>query len=112
MGTSQSDNKRKIGDDLEDLVIKKLGPSFSKTANSGAVYQDGDIKHRQLVVECKVKQTPGFSAPTTELKKLWKEADKQCKDWLYIEKNQNNKIFVLMSLDTFLELSEDWRNKH
>lgn len=101
-------NKRAIGDSLEDLVIKKLGSSFHKTGNSGATFQDGDIRNRKLCIECKVKATPGFSSPTKELKKLWKLSKDQCKDWLYIEKNGDGKIMVLMEFNTFLEIGEEY----
>jgi len=106
------DNKRKIGDDLEDRVLKKLGPGFTLNGNSGATFSNGDIRHRNLVVECKVKNsTEGFTSPLAELKKLWALAKKECKDWLYIEQNQDNKIMVLVEFDAFLEMTEDWRKK-
>jgi len=108
METSGSNNKRKIGDELEDLVLKKLGPSFSRTGNSGATFKDGDIRNRRFVIECKVKSGPGFTSPTSELKKLWKLADHQCKDWLYIQKNEDKKVMVLMEFNTFLEISEKY----
>jgi len=105
-------NKRKIGDSLEDYVLSKLGSGFNRTANSGAKFQDGDIRHPRLVVECKVKgSTSGFTAPKSELKKLWKLADKHGKDWLYIERNVDNKHMVLLSLDMFLEMTETYRQK-
>ena len=104
---------REIGDEFEEYVLKHLGKGFSKTANSGAKFGDADIKHRKLIVECKVKsETPGMVAPIAELRKLWKEADKQGKDWLYIVKNKDNKVMVLLDFQAFIELSEGWRNKH
>lgn len=103
-------NKRAVGDKLEDLVIKKLGPSFHRTGNSGATFKDGDIRNRKLCIECKVKATPGFSSPVGELKKLWKLSNDQGKDWLYIEQNKSGKIMVLMEFNTFLEISETYRD--
>jgi len=105
-----SQSKRDIGDALEARVLAKLGPGFHSTGNSGATYQDGDIRHRRLVIECKVKNsTKGFAAPIKELKHLWKQADLQGKDWLYIEKNADGKTMVLMDFDTFLEMTYEWR---
>lgn len=104
-------NKRKIGDDFEDKVLKKLGSKFSKTAGSGSVWQDGDIKHSRLVVECKVKNTSkSFSISKKELDHLTKEADKQGKDWIFIESNSDGRIMVLTELDTLLEMSYDWKD--
>lgn len=103
-------NSRKVGDDLEDKVVERLGPGFSKTAGSGSVFKNGDIAHHRLVTECKVKNnTKGFSAPASELKKLIKEADKQSKDWLYIQQSGLGKTMVLCDLNTFLEMTELWR---
>lgn len=105
-------NKREIGDSLEDYVLSKLGSGFTGTANSGAKWQDGDIRHPRLVVECKVKgDTEGFTSPKSELKKLWSLADKHGKDWLYIERNKTNKVMVLMDFDSFLEMTEVYRQK-
>jgi len=105
-------NKRKIGDKLEDRVLKALGSAFTKTGNSGATYKDGDIRHRKLVVECKVKSaTKGFSAPASQLKKLQKTAELQGKDWLYIAENGEGKIMVLCDLNTFIEVADAYLNK-
>jgi hypothetical protein len=103
-------SNRDIGDELENKVISKLGEGFHRTGNSGATFKDGDIRNRRLVIECKVKNnTEGFSSPKSELKKLWKEANKQGKDWLYIEQNGDGKVMVLMDFDTFLEMTEHYR---
>ncbi len=51
MTTSNDLNKRKIGDDFENKILKKLGSNFKKTAGSGSVFQDGDIRHSRLVID-------------------------------------------------------------
>ena len=102
-----------VGHNFEDELLRALGPGFAFTTNSGSKWKDGDIRHKRLVCEAKVKNsTKGFSAPIRELKKLWKTAASQFKDWLYFQKNGDSRAMVLMDLETFLELSEDWRNKH
>lgn len=109
-----SENKREAGDDFEDHILSKLGPGFKKTAGSGSVYKNGDIQHRNLIVECKFRSDDtSFSFPKTEAEKLKKQADKECKDWIYIKQiNKKTQPFVLMDLNTFLELSEYWRKEH
>ena len=68
MTISNDSNKRKIGDDFEKQVLKKLGSKFKKTAGSGSVFQDGDICHSRLAIECKVKNnTKSFSITKKEL---------------------------------------------
>jgi len=106
-----SKNKRQIGDIFEKIVLKKLGKGFYKTAGSGSVWKDGDIKHSSLVIECKVKNTSSsFSITKKEMDHLLKQADLQGKDWLFIEKNSDGRILVLLELDTFLETAEKWLN--
>jgi hypothetical protein len=108
---SSEDNRRKIGDDFEDRVLKKLGTKFKKTAGSGSVFKDGDIRHSRLVVECKVKgSTKSFSVTKAELDHVIKQADTQGKDWLFIEKNADGRILVLTDLDTLLEMCYDWKD--
>lgn len=110
-------SSREVGDELEKKVLRDLNQagestfeSFKPTAGSGSKWQDADIRHNKLVVECKVKNSvKGFSAPTSELNKLIKEAEKQFKDWLYIEQNADGRVMVLMDFNAFLEISEDWR---
>lgn len=106
------ENKRKIGDDFEDIVLEKLGSSFRKTAGSGSVFKNGDISHPKLVIECKYRSDEkSLKVPTKELDKLIKEANKQGKDWLYIKKPSiNSPTFVVLELNTFLELTEKWRD--
>lgn len=106
-------SSRDVGDAFEDTVLSKLGPGFSKTAGSGSVFKNGDIRHSRLIVECKVKNNvTGFNAPRKELDKLKKEALKQGKDWLFIEVSSAREPMVLCDLNTFLELTEEWREKY
>lgn len=101
------ENKRAIGDKLEKEVLMKLGDSFSKTAGSGSVFKDGDLRHHSLIVECKIKNgTFSFSMTKTEMAHLLKQANLQGKDWLFIEKNGRGQTLVLTELDTLIELIE------
>lgn len=109
---------RKTGDELEKEILEHLNSvrgqrdsdcGFRLCANSGAKWSDGDIRHQQLVIECKVKNTSkGMTVPIAELTKLKQLADTQCKDWVYVQKNATG-TYVSMDLDTFLELTEPWR---
>ena len=102
-----SDNKRSIGDKFEKEVLAKLGPNFYKTAGSGSVWEDGDLCHSSLVVECKVKRNIAtFALSKKEMDHLLKQADLQGKDWMFIEKNRDGRIMVLTELDTLVEISE------
>jgi len=108
---------REIGDNFEKEVLETLNSvghldlgAFEMTAGSGSKFMDGDIRHRHLVVECKVKgNCKGFTAPSNELNKLITEADRQGKDWLYVEQNANGRQMVLLDLETFQRISETWR---
>jgi len=104
---TSSENRRKTGDKFEKEVLVKLGDSFSKTAGSGSVFKDGDLRHHSLVAECKVKNsTQSFCMTKTEMNHLLKQAYLQGKDWLFIEKNGRGQILVLTELDTLIELVE------
>lgn len=111
---------REVGDDFEKEVLEALNSvdhhvldAFEMTAGSGSKFMDGDIRHRHLVVECKVKgNCKGFTAPSRELNKLITEADRQGKDWLYVEQNANGRQMVLLDLEAFQRLTKDWRLKN
>ena len=104
---TSSENKRKIGDDFEKIVLTKLGPTFLPTAGSGSVFKDGDLQHQSLVVECKVKgNSATFAISKTEMDHLLKQSELQGKDWMFIEKNRDGRIMVLMELDALIEISE------
>jgi hypothetical protein len=117
-----TNSSRRTGDLFEKVVIDSLNTvegskektkAFEMTAGSGSKFMDGDIRHRELVVECKVKNNcAGFSAPTAHLTKLKQEADKQCKDWLYVVKNGKGQELVLLELEAFLRLTDHWRQTH
>lgn len=102
-------NKNKLkGQEFEQEVITSLSKrSFNKfrlSSNSGAKNNDADIRSEKFLIECKVKDTNDFKHSNKELKKLIKQANGLGKDWIYILKNNNNKIFTLISYDTFLDL--------
>lgn len=105
-------NQRKIGDKLEkkvqNFLSKDLG--FEQTANSGAKWKDGDLRHTAYVVEIKVKNnTGGASIATAELSKLKKEATKQNKDWIFVCENVKGDLVAMVPLATLSELIHDSR---
>lgn len=108
-------NQRKIGDKLEKKVqtflTRELG--FEQTANSGAKWQDGDLRHNFYVVEIKVKNnTGGASIAQKDLSKLKREAKRQGKMWIYVCENVNGDLVSMVPLDTLSELLHDSREYH
>jgi hypothetical protein len=103
---------RQIGDDLEKKTKILLKSSFEFTAGSGSVWKDGDLRHKEYVVECKVKNaTKGISVPAKDLAKLQEEAKKQLKEWLFVVENAKGDISITMDIRTFSEIlyqSELW----
>jgi len=100
-------NTRKIGDKLEDKVLNILEPYFSKTAGSGSVFKDGDLRNKEIVGEIKVRPTVGASIAGKDLKKLQKEANKQGKEWLFVCENYNKDLIAIMDLNFFAILYEE-----
>lgn len=108
-------NQRKIGDKLEKRVqtflSKDLG--FEQTANSGAKWQDGDLRHTRYVVEIKVKNnTGGASIAQKDLSKLKRESTKQGKEWIYVCENVNGDLVAMLPLATLSELIHDSQEFH
>lgn len=89
------------GYEFEKYVAKLLNRSF--TARSGAHWDDGDIKDKDFIIECKYKTQPNLTFPKGEREKLQTQAKKYIKDWIYIQRN-NSGDQVVMSLDTFATL--------
>jgi hypothetical protein len=100
-------NTRKIGDDLENKVLEILEPYFSKTAGSGSVFKDGDLRNSDTVGEIKVRGTMGASITGTDLRKLVAEAKKQGKDWLFICENYPKNLIAMLDLNTYAVLYEE-----
>jgi hypothetical protein len=66
---------------------------------------DGDLKHPEYVVECKVKNSSkGVSIPAKELTKLQAEAKKQFKEWLFVVENESGNISITMDITLFSEM--------
>lgn len=100
---------REIGDKLETKLSELLG--INKTTNSGAKYDNADLANRDIIIEAKVKNTKtSFSVPKTELTKVIKQARKHEKEWIYVQQNALG-TFVLLDLDTYVEMSEEWWKK-
>lgn len=105
-------NQRKIGDKLEKKVQTFLSRDlgFGPTANSGAKWQDGDLRHSLYVVEIKVKnKTGGAIIDGRDLSKLKREAQKQLKEWIYVCENQKGDLVAMVPLAVLSELIYDSR---
>lgn len=94
---------REKGDLFEDKCCKVLG--LSKTANSGAIHDDGDLYDykgplKDFIIEAKYKSIPNFRASKAEIEKLKVQANKFFKDWIYIQSTDSGE-YVLLSLDSF-----------
>ena len=101
-------NTRKIGDKLENKVLNILEPYFSKTAGSGSVFKDGDLRNKETVGEVKVRSTAGASITGKDLSKLKEEARKQCKEWLFICENYDKDLVAMMDLNFFSIIYEGY----
>ena len=101
-------NTRKIGDDLEDKVLEVLAPYFSKTAGSGSVFKDGDLRNHEIVGEIKVRGTSGASIAGKDFKKLKKEALKQGKEWLFVCENESKDLITMTDLNFFSIMYESY----
>ena len=107
--TNKKLNTRKIGDQLEDKVLEILEPYFSKTAGSGSIFKDGDLRNRDTVGEVKMRSTAGASVAGPDLKKLIAEAKKQGKDWLFVCENYNKDLIAFIGLNHYAILYEENR---
>lgn len=93
---------RKVGDEFEDEISQLLG--IKKTANSGAMFNDGDLGNHDFVVECKVKNDKqNFHVNNKELEKLKSQSKKRFNDWLYIQRTKGGDQ-ILMDIELFLKL--------
>ena len=107
--TSKKLNTRKIGDQLEDKVLDILDPYFYKTAGSGSVFKDGDLRNKDIVGEVKMRSTAGASVAGPDLKKVMAEAKKQGKDWLFVCENYDKDLVAFIDLNHFAILYEENR---
>lgn len=99
-------NLREKGDFFEEKIANLLG--IKRTAKSGAHWDNGDLACKGLIIEAKVKDTESwFRANKAEITKVIKQAEKHGVDWAYIQHNKAGD-FVLLSLDTFVEMTEEW----
>ena len=89
--------KRK-GKELEKLIAKELNGYL--TANSGAVFWNGDVVTNKFTIECKQWNTDSFSIKYDVWQKIKGEANKDRKEALYVTQNMSKEILVTMSLDT------------
>ena len=106
-------SSRAVRDRFEKKILKHLRHyGFSPTAGSGSVWQDGDLIHEDFVAECKVKgNTKGFSVSPKEIEHVKKQAEKIARDWLIFEQNAHNEVMVLMDLNTFEMIFDEYVNR-
>ena len=90
-----------MGEDYEDEVLEVLGEAFSKTANSGAMFDDADLKHPEFVVECKLRPLAAVSTsiPDVHLNQLMRQAVKLNKDWIFVKKVTNDLSLAAVDLN-------------
>lgn len=99
---------REKGDKLETRIANLM--NIWKTNNSGAKFDNADLANRKIIIECKYKDIPWFRPEKKEVKKLIQQSKKNMKDWIYIQENRAG-TFVLLDLETFIELTEEWFKK-
>lgn len=95
-------NNREIGDKFEEELLALL-PGTTRTAMSGAFWDNADLVGNTIMIEAKVRDKESFSPRASEVKKLKKQAFKHSKEWVYIQKT-NNGSYALMDLNLFAEL--------
>jgi len=104
--TSQKSSRAK-GDEIEDRVLHILGPAFKKTAGSGSVWKDGDLKAPGYLVEVKERNTAGASCAGPDLNKLISRARLEGRDWIFVCQNYNRKLVAMVDINTLAILLEE-----
>jgi hypothetical protein len=84
------------GTSWEETVLRDF-PMLQPTANSGAVFDDGDARHGRFVVECKDEGGEAIRFPYNQLLKLRRQAAKhRVPHWLRFYQNGNGDRVVSM----------------
>lgn len=104
-------SSRETGDEFETEVAKLL--RFKGTANSGAIFDDADLRPingKPVILEAKVKNTSRTHTMVVrcEIDKVKKQADKIGKDWIYVIRDISGNRHVICDLDFFAEATEDF----
>lgn len=99
------------GADLEKLVearLRDIDPKTRLSINSGATFGDGDFSTKHFLGECKERSTQSFTINHLYWDQVNKQATKELKDPILINRNKNKDIFVTMSLETFEWLYQEY----
>lgn len=99
---------RHIGDKFEEEVAKIV--EATKTVNSGAMFNDGDLQTKKFVLECKFtsKDNKVISIKKDYIKHVSKQADMLNKEWAVVLGSPSHDGYVLISLDTFATLIDNY----
>lgn len=95
---------RELGDKFEEKVAKLL--EATKTANSGAMFGDGDLQTKHFVIECKytTKDSKTISIKDNYIQHVSKQAEMLNKEWAVVLGSPNHNGYALISLDTLAML--------
>lgn len=107
-------NSREVGQELEDYaceLLKKSDPICKRTNNSGAVSDNGDIQHKDFLIECKKRNTESVKID----RKIWNKLCSQIrvgtfKIPLLILENSSGERWAVTQLDDFVHILNE-RNR-
>ncbi len=86
----------RAGQGWEDTVLEDF-PMLQGTANSGAVFGDGDARHKRLITECKDEQGDAIRFPYAHLVKIRAQARRHSVPyWLRFYRNGRGDKVVSM----------------
>ena len=104
---------------LELYVAEKFKALYKysrPTIASGATpVEKGDIKNPWFLIECKMRNTSGFSIKHKDWFTLKSMADGRRMDPLYVFENDKKERFAVMDFDEWFNMLEEimeWRWKH
>ena len=96
---------KRRGTGYEDTIAERYG--FDKTSNSGAKHGDGDLRHRNFLVEAKDHGTEGFSLPRKEFLKLRRQSTNWSQGrWAYFFRNRTGDEVVILNRELFDQILE------
>jgi len=91
---------RELGDTFENKVSRLL--TAYKTANSGAMFNDGDLQTEHFVIECKftTKDSKTISVKQDYIDHVSKQAEMLNKEWAVVLGSPHHNGYALITLDT------------
>jgi len=88
------------GTPYELALLERFG--FQKTAGSGSVHGDGDLRHRCFLVEAKDHSKENFNLPRTDFLKMRRQALMHAGgQWVYFFRNAHGEQAVTMNIELF-----------